>query len=193
MLLLDKIQLSLVIILALITSVLLNPVQFAEAKDLIIDESCDDKNNWNIIIAGEQGKPLENVRIGTIEKFSASSLEESFYTDKNGFASIPPSSNTGFVKISKGGYNEEKLSTQCNSFNGNAPIDSFVTYNNPTYGIKLEYPGTWMITEDIADKSLKAKFTLAEHGFGKSHTGLELLVFDLPYPVSNEEQAGKTY
>ena len=91
---------------------LLLPMPLVAADDIIIQHDClDDK--WIATLTDSDGIPLENVRIGTIKKMSSTSPEESFFTDESGFVSIPSSSYTGFVTISKGGYNDQKISLNC--------------------------------------------------------------------------------
>jgi len=106
--------LALAVILILFTSVLAYPAQYADADDVTIKEECTSEG-WLITIIDPEGNPLKNVRVMTLKKMSSSSPEESFFTDEMGMALVPFSSITGFVKLSKGGYNDHKLSISCTS------------------------------------------------------------------------------
>ena len=93
-------------------SIFLNPIQFAAADDMMIQHECTDIE-WIGTITDSEENPLSDVRVGTIKKMSTSSIEESFYTDENGLVSIPSSLYTGFIKISKGGFNDKKIVLDC--------------------------------------------------------------------------------
>jgi len=80
----------------------------AEAKDFVINSECVD-GNWVTTITDKDGNPLTNVQVGTIKKLSSTSIEDIFYTDENGIVIINSNYLTGFVKISKGGYNVMKI------------------------------------------------------------------------------------
>ena len=104
----NKKGLALAVILILFASVFAYPAQYADADDLIIKEECTSEG-WLVTIIDPEGNPLKNVRVMTLKKMSSSSPEESFFTNEIGMALIPFSSITGFVKLSKGGYNDHKL------------------------------------------------------------------------------------
>ena len=92
--------------------VFLMPTQLAIADDMLIQHECMDME-WVVTITDSEGNPLKDVRVGTIKKMSSTSIEESFFTNEFGFVSLPESSYTGFVKISKGGYNDQKILLGC--------------------------------------------------------------------------------
>ncbi|MEX0598683.1 MAG: hypothetical protein WD512_19525 [Candidatus Paceibacterota bacterium] len=73
---------------------------------------CVDEN-WKVIITDTDGNPLSDVIVRTYKSMSTSSFEDTFYTDVNGVVIIPVELQTGFVKISKGGFNDQKLATDC--------------------------------------------------------------------------------
>ena len=110
----NKKGLALAVVLILFTSVFAYPAQYADADDLIIKEECTSEG-WLVTITDSEGNSLKNVRVMTLKKISSSSPEDSFFTDENGMGLVPFSSITGFVKLSKGGYNDHKLSISCTS------------------------------------------------------------------------------
>jgi len=93
-----------------ISLLLLIPLS-AYAKDLVVNSECEGEN-WKGLITDKEGNPLTNVQVGTIKKISSSSLEDIFYTDENGIVIINYDYLTGFVKITKGGYNAMKIATE---------------------------------------------------------------------------------
>ncbi|MGD8431993.1 MAG: hypothetical protein PVG23_05410 [Nitrosopumilaceae archaeon] len=109
----------------------------AYADDMKIEQACTGEG-WSATITDIQGNPLVNVRVGTLDRISSSSPEESFYTDENGYVVIPHASITGFVKVTKGGYNDQKFSISCEGQIG------FLTYQNNMEGFQLQYPSDWV-------------------------------------------------
>lgn len=103
-----------IIVIIIITSLFSIPnlVQFAEARDFVMKTECVDEN-LKVIITDTDGNPLSNVTVRTYKSMSTSSVEDTFYTDVNGVVIIPVELQTGFVKISKGGFNDQKLATDC--------------------------------------------------------------------------------
>jgi len=143
---LNKKGLALAVILILFTSVFAYPAQYADADDVTIKEECTSEG-WLVTIIDPEGNPLKNVRVMTLKKMSSSSPEESFFTDERGMALVPFLSITGFVKLSKGGYNDHKLSISCNpptGYTGKAE-SGFLRYSDPFYGIQIDYPTDWQI------------------------------------------------
>ena len=136
-------------------------MQYAAADDMYIEEQCTE-NGWSATIVDSEGNPLPNVRVLTMAKMSSTSPEEIFYTDENGIILIPFDSDTGFVQISKGGYNDKKLIISCtpstvpfsppNSFD----IDNAVLYSNysdPNFGFTIEYPKSWDMENEFIVES----------------------------------------
>jgi len=99
-----------VIIIAIVV-VLLIPIN-AYADDFTIQSECDN-GSWKATIFSDEGNPLPNVNVRTIKSLSTSSFESKFLTDENGKVEIPPEENTGFIWLSKGGYNDKKIGIQC--------------------------------------------------------------------------------
>ena len=151
-LLLNTKPLALAVTLVLVTSVFVYPAQYADADDFIIKEECTSEG-WLVTTTDSEGNPLNNVRIMTLKKISSSSPEESFFTDDKGKSLIPFSSLAGFVSISKGGYNDQKLSISCNPPAGYTGIieTGFLRYTDPLFGIKIEYPPDWQIDTSNPD------------------------------------------
>jgi len=151
---LNKKGLALAVILVLGASVFVYPTQYAAADDLMIKEECTSEG-WVVTITDPEGNPLNNVRVITLKKMSASSPEESFFTDKMGVVLVPFSSITGFVQLSKGGYNDHKLSISCNPPTGyTGKVESgFFRYDDTLHGIKMDYPSNWKI--DKSDPNLR--------------------------------------
>jgi len=113
----------------------------AEAKDLKVEDECINQG-LEVVITDEQGNPLWEARVGTISKMSSGSYEYYRYTDENGYVLIPHSELTGFIKISKGGYNDIKMIVSCTSVATNE-MDGFLTYHNPLGNINIKYPPNW--------------------------------------------------
>jgi len=136
---LNKKGLALAVILILFTSVFAYPAQYADADDLIIKEECTSEG-WLVTITDPEGNPLKNVRVMTLKKMSSSSPEESFFTDEIVMSLVPFSSITGFVKLSKGGYNDHKLSISCTSSLPDSHSEKTEEYvSEPSYSFTPEY------------------------------------------------------
>jgi len=148
--------LSTLVITAFLFGFLHLTIPNAYADDMKIDQSCT-QEGWSATINNTDGNPLENVRVGTLDRISSSSPEESFYTDENGHVVIPPASITGFVKVTKGGYNDQKFSLSCDVSIG------FLTYQNSKEGFQIQYPSNW-VKDVLNDPFVKVVFiSPAEH------------------------------
>lgn len=80
------------------------------ADDFEVQTSCRESN---LIVNISEGQvPLSGVTIFTINKLSSTNHEDKFITDENGTATIDSKSNTGFIWITKGGFNDRKISVQ---------------------------------------------------------------------------------
>ena len=139
--------------------ILLNPIQHAEAKDMGVTEDCLLNGGWSATITDSEGNPLPNVKVSTMAKMSSTSFEESFHTDENGHVLIPSESNIGFVKLSKGGYNDIKFVLSCDS-DGSTASDSakfilddnatiYSKYTDPNFGFTMEYPKNWDLDDEF--------------------------------------------
>jgi len=80
----------------------------AYAKDTSFTSKCVG-DTWQGTIHDDDGELFPNVKVMTMVKQFSTNYEEKFITDENGIVEIPFSSNTGFVWISKGGYNDQKI------------------------------------------------------------------------------------
>ena len=136
------------VFLILVSSLFVYPFPDVYADDLKIKEDCI-STGWEVIITDSEGNPLKNVRVMTINKISSSNVEESFFTDDKGIVVIPFSSITGFVKLSKGGYNDQRFSVSCSPLTSHTikTGSNFSTYDDPIYGIKIDYPSDWTIDQ----------------------------------------------
>ena len=87
-----------------------NQIVFA-VEWTMYDECTTD--SWTAIFEDSEEYPIYNVKIATMKNLSSGSVEELFFTDVNGFVSIPNSSYTGFIKISKSGFGGKNLRLNC--------------------------------------------------------------------------------
>ena len=159
---LNKIGLALAVVL--VFTVFAYPIQYAEARNMVIEDECTSEG-WLVVISDTEGNPLPNVRILTVEGMRSSGYEESFSTDINGTALIPFPSITGFIKISKGGYSDQTLSMSCEPPTDYAgKLESgFLRYSDPLYGISMDYPPTWTI--DKSDPNLLVKLVSPQESY----------------------------
>ena len=120
---------------------------YANADNFIIEEECISEG-WLATITDLEGTPLTNVTLLTVKEMRSSGYEESFSTDDNGMVFIPLSSITGFVKVTKGGFTDRLLSISCDLSTEHADtIDfDFLSYDDPLFGIKIDYPSNWQKT-----------------------------------------------
>lgn len=110
------------------------PNQIVYADKWTLNDECK-SDSWVGILEDSEGYPIYNVKIGTMKNLSSGSVEELFFTDVNGFFSIPSSSYTGFVKISKGGFETKRLNLDCDFVSSESNIvkkGSTISISKPT-------------------------------------------------------------
>ena len=112
-----KIMLRYYLLLSLIFGILLSyttlgSIPVAYAADFFISTSCENRV-LHILITDSEGNPLQNVDVRTLKSLTTrSGFETKFLSDNNGIVMIPPQLNTGFVWVTKGGYNDQKNSVK---------------------------------------------------------------------------------
>ena len=92
-----------VILQAIIDVTLLNDSNISAANKIL----AEDARKW--IFEDSEGFPVYNVKIGTLKNSIQGSVEEVFYTDVNGFVTIPSSSYTNFIEISSKFFDQQRI------------------------------------------------------------------------------------
>jgi hypothetical protein len=83
----------------------------AYADDMKIEQICE-KDSFVITITDlETDEPVQNVNVYTLT--TKRNIVEKFTTDGNGTSIIPKDQMTGMIKLSKGGYNDQTVGSQC--------------------------------------------------------------------------------
>ena len=90
----------------------MTPYQLGFAEKLTLDDACMD-NSWAGIFEDSEGFPAYNVKVGTLKNSIQGSVEEVFYTDVNGFVTIPASSYTSFIKVSSKFFDQQRMKLDC--------------------------------------------------------------------------------
>ena len=78
------------------------------AADFSYSVECEDGTS-EIKIFDKNGTPMANASVMTMKKISSTNFEQQYKSDENGIVKIPSNENTGFIKISKSGYNDQKI------------------------------------------------------------------------------------
>ena len=78
------------------------------AADFSYTVECKDGTS-EITIFDKNGTPMANASVMTMKKISSTNFEQQFKSDENGIVRIGEYENTGFIKISKSGYNDQKI------------------------------------------------------------------------------------
>jgi hypothetical protein len=101
------------LLLSLIFGILLSyttlgSIPVANAADMSVDIKCVERT-LVIKILGKDGQPLENAKVRTLKSMSTQSgFVNQYQTDAAGIIELKTGSNTGYVWISKAGYNDQK-------------------------------------------------------------------------------------
>lgn len=80
----------------------------AFAKDFEVTQICKNGSS-KITITDENGLPLQKASIFTLKKISDKKFEKEFTTNEDGVVGIKSTDNYGFIKISKPGFNDQKI------------------------------------------------------------------------------------
>ena len=84
----------------------------AFADDFVIETKCEGQN-LIISLVDQDGEIVQNAVVRTADGISGkSNIFEKFSSGENGIVSINFEDNTGFVHISKGGYNTQKINVE---------------------------------------------------------------------------------
>ena len=94
------------------TILIMTPYQLGFAEKLTLNDACMD-NSWVGIFEDSEGFPAYNVKVGTLKNSIQGSVEEVFYTDVNGFVTIPASSYTSFIKVSSKFFDQQRMKLDC--------------------------------------------------------------------------------
>ena len=108
-------------------------IQLSHASNFIVDAQCVE-GHWYVVIYDGDGdgddniydntnekNPLENmgiiqgVSIRTIPSVGSSNVKSTFETDDSGSFFLAPEYNTGWVWLSKPGYNDQKIRSSCDT------------------------------------------------------------------------------
>ena len=109
-----KIMLRYYLLLSLIFGILLSyttlgSIPVANAVDMSVDTKCVEKT-LVIVIMGKDGNPLVNTSVRTLKSLSTQQgIVNEYQTDSTGTVLIFTGSNTGYIWISKAGYNDQKI------------------------------------------------------------------------------------
>ena len=164
-----------VVLVAISLLTLVSPLQISYADDFVADAQCVE-GHWYVTIYDEQlygddagsgqlvldapndSGLLSGVSIRTIISLGSSDVKSSFETDNSGSFFLAPEYNTGWVWLSKPGYNDQKIKSSCDT-----AYDAF-SYSEQFASYCYDYtfaaiPATYlpvMIDGQISDGSVKS-------------------------------------
>jgi len=102
------------LILTLIFGILLSyttlgSIPNAYAANFTFTITCNDDGTSEIKLVNDEGQPLQKATVYTTKKISSTNFEKKFTSDENGIVKISSKDNTGFLKISKAGYTDQRI------------------------------------------------------------------------------------
>ena len=136
------------------------PNQFSYAERLTLNHGCMD-NSWVGIFKDSEGFPVYNVKIGTLKNSIQGTVEEVFYTDVNGFVTIPASSYSNFIKFSGKFFDQQRIKLDCVVLEDGSikttpsNIISKPTTSTPDVILSLEEKGKQLMSEEKYFESTK--------------------------------------
>ena len=128
------------LLLSLIFGILLSyttlgSIPNAYAADFEVKMTCHTPK-LQIRVLDSNGDPISGAIVYTIQKISSTNFEKKFTTDFSGNVEITPTENTGFVRISKAGFNEQRLISQsCSESNIVKQSMKIFTQSSSTVGV----------------------------------------------------------
>lgn len=100
----------------------------AHADDFVVETQCVNNYLFVTIHNDDDYNPIHDIKIRTIPDLRASKIISTFDANTDGSFILSPKDNTGFAWFSSPGYNDQKISTSCDSIDKISQNKQFENY-----------------------------------------------------------------